>query len=464
MSRGIRTQLTMVILLIVLVMTALMSLLANIIINMEFEKYAKEQRKTRSEDIVANLSYQYSSLDGQWDASYVYGMGMYALYEGYVIRLYDKDGEVVWDAENHDMSLCGEIMAEITQRMEKVRPNLNGEFTAQEYPLIENGQNIGKVVINSYGPFFLNENDSDFLNAMNLAFVIIGSFSLVLSLIIGGILARRISRPIMKTAQIATQISEGNYGIRFEGKARVRELDELIAAMNHMAETLDNQEDLRKRLTADIAHELRTPLSAVSSHLEMMMEGMWEPTNEILQGCYEEIERLTGLVVDLERLAEVESENLKLKKTPSDLLSLARTVKANFESESAKKNISLAVQGESSIAPVDRDRMIQVLTNLLSNALKYTEEKGHIQITVKDGPVNGILTVEDDGIGIPADELPHVFERFYRTDKSRNRQTGGAGIGLAIVKSIVAAHGGEVEAESRVNHGSRFTVILPKNS
>jgi signal transduction histidine kinase len=194
-----------------------------------------------------------------------------------------------------------------------------------------------------------------------------------------------------------------------------------------------------------------------------MIDGLWEPTPERLKSCYEEIGRLSGLISDMESLAQIESDNLKLSKSRVDLLELARTVGGNFEAESAKKNISVEIKGESTVINADRNRLNQVIINLLSNAIKYTPENGHVRISVNDTAENGIISVEDDGIGIPEDELPLIFERFYRTDKSRNRKTGGAGIGLTIAKAIVNAHGGKIEVKSSVEHGSCFTVILPKS-
>ena len=167
---------------------------------------------------------------------------------------------------------------------------------------------------------------------------------------------------------------------------------------------------------------------------------------------------------DLEKLAQVESDNLKLEKAPVDLLELADTAGGNFESQSAAKNIALEVTGEPSVVEADGDRLHQVIANLLSNAVKYTSENGHVSVTVRDTPENGVLTVEDDGIGIPRDELPLIFERFYRTDKSRDRKTGGAGIGLTIAKSIITAHNGKIEAASEAGRGSRFIVTLPKRN
>lgn len=462
MRHKFRTQLMLTIAVIVLLTVALISLLSNIFINMEFEKYAKRQQEARAKDIVSNLSRQFNRLTGEWDIEFIHGVGMSAMYDGYIIRLMDLNGSVVWDAQDHDMAACSQVMMEIIERMDAKRPSLKGSFVPREYDLKQNGQRVGSLVVSYYGPYFLSESDFDFLDSLNIILAVIGFLALICSLIAGGFLAKRISRPIIKTAHITKQIAEGNYKIRFEGIIKTLELDELVTAVNHMASSLDRQEALRKRLTNDIAHELRTPLAAVASHLEAIIEGVWEPSTERLQSCYEEIERISGLVCDLERLAKVENENLQLEKTDVNLLELARMAIENFESESIKKNILLSSGGQESHVYADRDRVVQVIINLISNAVKYTPDNGQVSINIKDTQESGIIIVEDNGIGISKDELPLIFERFYRTDKSRSRKTGGAGIGLAIVKSIVTAHGGTVKAESDAEHGSRFTAAFPK--
>lgn len=460
--RKLRTQLSLTIMMTVLFTIAIISILSNIIINREFESYIAKQQKKKADNIVANFNNQYNSQTDEWNIEYIHGMGMYALYDGYIVKIYNRNKEIVWDAQNHDMAMCTQIMHEITSRMEEKRPNVSGEFVTHDYDLTMNGEKIGSMSIIYYGPFFLTESDFNFLDTLNIVLLIIGGISLVLSLIIGSILALRITRPIRKTVYIAKRISEGNYAIRFEGKTKFKELDELAIAINCLTDGLAEQENLRKRLTVDVAHELRTPLTTLASHLEAMIEGVWEPSTQRLQSCYEEIGRLTGLVTDLERLAKTESDNLILNKSYVDLMDIAHSCYSRFEIEANKKNISLKIEGESSFVLADKDRMSQVVANLLSNAIKYTHESGNIRIEVKDDEESSTLVIEDDGIGIPKHELSLVFERFYRTDKSRNRKTGGAGIGLAIVKSIVTAHGGTVVAESNAEQGSRFIVTLPK--
>ncbi|TCL59999.1 signal transduction histidine kinase [Kineothrix alysoides] len=460
MMRSLRTQLSLSILLIVLVTVALSSVFSNWFINQEFEDYIARQEQVRSENIVSDLGAQYNGLTRSWNQDFLHTIGMYALYESYIIKIYDADGNLLWDAENHDMSKCWQVMDEISARMEKLKKD--GGFVSHTYDIEQGGQKVGSVSITYYGPFFFSENDFLFINTLNIVLLIIGALAGFFSIVVGSLMARRIARPVTKTAYIAKEISEGNYDIRFESETNTRELNDLVTAVNQLADALNEQENLRKRLTTDIAHELRTPLTAVGSHLEAMLEGVWEPTPERLSSCHEEILRLGNLVADLGRLAKVEGDNLKLKKEQADLLEIAKAAFETLEAEGAKKKLVMSVGGESAVVLADRSRMLQVTINLLSNAIKYTPEGGSISVEVSDASGEGHIRVKDNGIGIPQEELPLVFERFYRTDKSRSRKTGGAGIGLTIAKSIVTAHGGTINVSSKVNEGSCFTVTIPK--
>jgi signal transduction histidine kinase len=213
-----------------------------------------------------------------------------------------------------------------------------------------------------------------------------------------------------------------------------------------------------------VAHELRTPITTAQTHLEAMIEGCWEPTKERLQSCYDEMTRISRLVRDLESLAKVESGNSKLDRSMISLKELSNNAVLNFEAELKNKELRMSVEGSDSRIFADKYRIDQVLMNLMSNAIKYTPEGGNIDIRISETEDSVILEFEDNGIGIPEEELPLIFERFYRADKSRNRMTGGSGIGLAIVRSIIAAHGGTVEVRSSLNSGTCFTLTFPKTS
>ncbi len=458
--RSLRTQLSLSILFLLLVMVSFVSLLANHAVNRQFESYLAVEEQTRRETIVSDLSEQYQSLLQGWHTDYLHVLGMYSLQDGYLLTVYDADGNTVWDAERHDMALCRKIMNDISARMD--RQAAQGGFTTTSYDLVQAGQTIGRLSIKSYGPYFYQETDFQFIHTLNVLLPVIGLVSCLFSVAAGAFLAHRITRPITKTAEITKQIAGGNYRIRFEGGTKTRELSVLVSSINDLAGALDSQEGYRRQLTADIAHELRTPLTAVRAHLEAMVEGLWDATPERLRSCLEEVKRLGSLMADLDRLAGLEGGSLKLSLAPTDLFELARTTAGSFEKEAHQKGVTIAVEGGPATVAADRDRLCQVMTNLLSNAVKYTQEGGHITVTTADRGGDGIIVIADDGIGMAPEDIPHIFERFYRTDQSRSRKTGGAGIGLAIVKSIVEAHGGRIGVESALGAGARFTVSLPK--
>lgn len=461
MKKTLKSRLSAGFALIALITIFLISLAANLLINREFEKYIENQQETFSDDLAKSLQLQYNPDTESWNLEYIHGMGMYALNDGYVIKLYDTDGEVVWDAENHDMTYCHQVMTSIAARMQETRPDLDGDFVTHSYSLVQDDALIGIADISYYSPYYLNDDDFHFIDSLNRILLVIGILSVCGAMIAGMLFAKHISLPITKTIHLTGEISKGNYALRLPQNTNIRELDELTGSVNHLAESLSLQETMRKRLTTDVAHELRTPLTNVSSHLEAIMEGVWEPTPQRISECYDEIARISHLVSDLERLQQIENENLALRKTSVDLLALAKSVCAGFEVFLTEKHLKCSVTGDHVIIPGDEKRLYQVVENLLSNAVKYSHEGGKISIIVRKENNFGIFVMEDEGIGIPEKELSLIFERFYRTDLSRSRKTGGAGIGLTIVKAIVQAHGGIVTAENKKEGGSRFIVSLP---
>lgn len=462
MKLSLKSKLSLTIALIVLLTVALISFLSNFFIQNQFKGYITAQQKKLTEQIVDNISVQYDAASDTWNTDFVHTIGMYALYDGYIVKVYDRDGNTVWDAETCDMTLCTKVMDDISHRMMMEYPEINGEFTTSTFPAIQNSKEIGTVSISYFGPFFLSEDDFLFLDALNRILIGIGIFSLLISVITGVFLARQLSKPILKTVEAAQDIADGKYETRISEDTGTKEVDRLVGSINHLAQSLEKQENLRRQLTADVAHELRTPLTTVQTHLEAILEGVWEPTRERLESCYDEMNRLGSLVSDLESLARVESDNLKLNKVQTSLEELTDKTLGSFEKELKDKNLNVKLEGSCSDVPLDRDRISQVLINLISNAVKYTPDGGKIEITLSDTEDSVIFNIRDTGTGIPEDEIPYIFERFYRADKSRNRNTGGSGIGLAIVKSIVSAHGGTIGVESRLNEGSNFMVTLPK--
>ena len=447
--------------LLILLTISVISIAANWIINRQFESYMENQQRLKMEDIVQTIENHHSAVGDGWNLDYVHGIGMYALNDGFIIKLYDEDENVLWDAENHDMTMCHEVMQSIAIRMQGHRPDLAGDFLTQRYELTHSDDIIGYLDIRSYAPYTMDEIDFKFIRSLFTIMLLIGAASLLGAVVMGTVLANGIVRPFDKIIDITKRISDGDYSARLRQAVHTTELHDLKHAVNQMAESLNEQDTLRKQLTSDVAHELRTPVANLSSYIEMMIEGVLEPNQERLQTCYEELQRLSGLIADLEQLRHVE-QDLILQRSDVDLRELSETVLGSFESQVREKDLNATVIGEKSVASIDRNKMQQVIANLVSNAIKYTNPGGQIQIKITDGKDFSTIHVVDNGIGIAVEDYKRIFERFYRTDASRNRRTGGAGIGLTIVKAIVQAHHGTVEVESELDKGSVFTVVLPK--
>jgi len=447
--------------LIVLIVVAGISMVANILIGRQFESYIVHQQQDFSQSLAENLQSQFHMENGSWNLDYVHGFGMYALSDGYIIRLYDADRELLWDAENHDMELCHQIMTGIQERMKQEMPESKGDFVTDAYQLSSEGKEVGYAEISYYSPYYSSENDFGFLQALNRILFLVGGLALVLAAILGVIFAGRIIYPIKKTMKLTQEIATGHYTVDLQEPINTLELKQLTRAISYMAKSLEHQEKLRRKLTSDVAHELRTPLANVSSYLEAMIEGVWEPTPERLDECYRELGRITGIVSDLEELHRIEGKLLELKKEHFDLLELAKTVVSTFETQLREKQIICTVTGEHVDVLADRGRIHQVFFNLLSNAIKYTDQGDQIRIKIGRESDMATFAVLDHGIGISEEEKGLIFERFYRTDASRSRKTGGAGIGLSIVKAVVDAHGGTILVESDQENGTCFTVRLP---
>ena len=462
MKHSLRRKLTSTILAVVLLSIAIVSFTSNYFINRLFADYVKEQQLLQSQIIVSTMSSQYDSDTDHWNLDNISALGMFSIYDGYIIKVMDANGTVLWDAQSHDMELCNRVMADIEQRMNLQYPGLNGEFKTTIHEMAVDDTVIGSVSISNFGPYFLDDSQFEFLRSLNAILLGIGVLALLVSIVIGSMLAKRISEPILKTVEAAGHIAAGNYTIRLEESSGTGELKMLVTSINDLANSLESMEAMRKQLTEDVAHELRTPVTILQSYIESMMDGMWDVTPERLNSCYEEVDRIGRLIDDLEKLSRIESEGFHLSKKSVALHTVLESTVSGFFNELDRKGLTIEITGSQPIVSADPDRLQQVATNLLSNAVKYAKEGSPLSVHIFESDDEAGFSFNDKGDGIPKEELPFIFERFYRADKSRNRSTGGSGIGLTIVKSIVEAHGGRVEVESVVGIGSTFTVTIPK--
>ena len=286
-------------------------------------------------------------------------------------------------------------------------------------------------------------------------------------IIFGFILANRLASPLRKLAQAAQAIGKGHFTQRVEIRNPYDELGVLAGSFNDMAAQLEKNENMRRRLLTDIAHELRTPLTIVQGNLEGMLDGVIKPGQEKIAFVYDECRRLTKLVANLRDLSLAEAGQLKLELASVNIGQVVNKVINLLKPAAEEKNIAIKEYIPSDLPRImaDTDRLNQVIYNLLINSIRYTPSGGEIIVEAhleKGREASHIkVVVKDNGEGIPDEDLPFIFDHFYRAEKSRARAKGGSGIGLAIVKQLVEAHGGKVWAESQVGQGSVFFLTLP---
>jgi signal transduction histidine kinase len=308
----------------------------------------------------------------------------------------------------------------------------------------------------------LAQAQSDFQSGLTRALWIAGIVGGVAAIALGGLLAWTIVRPLGRVTNAARRVARGELEARVQTEG-ADEVAELGQAFNSMAAALQCDRELRHNMMADIAHELRTPLSVLRGNVEAMLDGVTPPDRENLQSLHEETLLLGRLVDDLRTLTLAEAGRLELRSEPTDMAVLARQTARSLEPQANVKGIRLALELPTTAphAHVDPDRTTQALRNLLANAIRYSPQGSAVTVRVTEERDGVVVSVADNGPGIPQEDVPHLFERFFRADRSRSRATGGSGLGLAIVKQLIEAQGGQVWAKSAVGQGSEFSFRVP---
>jgi two-component system sensor histidine kinase BaeS len=329
----------------------------------------------------------------------------------------------------------------------------------QSAPVTISGERVGQAVVR-----FTNSGlaSADHVLQTDLLQAIFGAAGLaaVLALLTGLAMARRITRPVERIIAVTRAMGRGERAARVGHIAAPGELRELATAFDQMADTRDRQDQLRRDLVADVAHELRTPVAVLQAGHEALLDGITEPTPDQLASLRDEVLRLARMVGDLQTLAAADAAALHLSRRPCDLAGLAATAADSLAGQFEAAGITL----ERRLAPagIDADPrwLHQVITNLLTNALKFTAAGGHV--TIEAGPSGGqaVLTVTDTGTGIPADELPRIFDRFWRGRQAA--QISGSGVGLAVAAELTRAHDGQLTARSEPGQGTEMTLTLPR--
>ena len=330
-------------------------------------------------------------------------------------------------------------------------------------PIWANGQIVG-LLIPTFPPrgSVPRPPANDYIARINQDLLVGALGAVALSLLLGLFFSSTLTRPLKDLINATRDVAQGN----LEREVPVRskdELGDLTKSFNKMSSQLKQSRDLRRNMTADIAHELRTPLSIILGHTEALSEGKLAPSPETFDIVYDEAKRLSLLVEDLRTLSLSEAGELTLTLQPVSPTDLIDRISGAYLPKVRTANISLETEADANLPDVNADsyRIIQVFGNLMENALRYTPSGGRIKLSARSVSDGIEFRVQDSGPGIPEVDLPHIFDRFYRGDKSRSRQDGGSGLGLAISKSIIQAHGGQIWAESALNEGTTIVFVLP---
>ena len=360
------------------------------------------------------------------------------------LQLADNDGRILLDTGNpQPTGRLGPV-----ERNQAIELSVDSQRVGYLYPV-----GIAKV---SHGA------ETNLLDRLTRAAITAALIASMVALLVAMLLSYRLLRPVHELTLAARKLASGDLTQRVTVRGN-DELATLATTFNRMADSLQQAENRRRALTADIAHELRTPLAVQRAHIEALEDGIYALSIENLAPIEAQNHLLTRLVDDLRTLALADSGQLELIRTPTDFGALIQKAVTGLEPRAADRQIKIDLSLEESSPPLNLDaqRIEQILNNLLDNALRHTPDSGtiHIQCTSDSGQI--CLTVRDNGPGIPKDALPHLFERFYRADKSRSRSEGGTGLGLSIARKLAQAHGGDLGAANHPDGGAVFTLSLP---
>jgi two-component system sensor histidine kinase BaeS len=422
-------------------------ILRNLMVH-DFREFLEGEQEDRVYWVTADLEATYDT-QGRWQDDAVRRAAVWAYMLGFETRLLNLDGSLVMDTAHALKSLPPLAQQRIAELSVLRSAEESGSFVP--YPLFIRDREIGRLEVR----FILPKRERVYIERSNtfllIALGVLGGFVVLLSVVF----SNRMTRPLKKMATVAASISDGDFSKRVAVTAQ-DELGRLSRAFNHMADTLQTQEFLRKKLIANAAHELRTPLTAIQGEIEGMMDGLIPVNKEQLQSLREEAERLRKMLEGMEELTQAQASRLALRKKPVEMRPFLENIAERIARQAVEKGIVVLLEcKEETKAYADPDRLSQIVINLVSNALKAVEKGGTVTISAAHADSTAILEVRDTGRGIKEEDLPFIFERFY------SGSSGGLGLGLAIVRELVDAHGGTIGVKSTSGAGSTFSVHLP---
>jgi signal transduction histidine kinase len=464
MRLSLRARLTLSFLVIIVVTTAIFVVLSNQVIISRFKNLVARSGQNYAQRI-APIFGRYYAAQGSWD-------GVDSLVSSLVSFPGNRNPVL---PQNEPESLPNPFIAGNNERLILVSdgevildtnpagPELIDDQMIENYgvSIIVNGIKVGDLVVASSLGIF-TDLQSEFVQAVNRTLLLAAILSILAVLVVGITQSQSILKPVRQLATAALKVAKGDYSQRVK-VARNDELGDMAQAFNSMAGDLAYQQELRHKSMADIAHELRTPLTILQIDLESMEDGLMEFNPENMRIIQNEVAHLNNLVEDLRILSQVDSGELRIETTNTEVGSIIREMIERQSNNMRDKTLKLTYlpPEEELFVKADPQRLSQVLINLISNAVQHTSPGGEIIVSSIRQNDEVLVSVEDNGEGIPQEDLAHIFDRLYRVEKSRSRHNGGSGLGLSIAKSLIEAQGGKIWAESEEGKGSVFRFTLP---
>lgn len=417
--------------------------------NQHFQSYTRENVQRVADGTAAAIADGYEQSNGDW-----YGGALSAatsassLYDSVYLQVRTIDGTIVYDDRADDV-------------LGSVDVKEDGSNVASA-PIMVDGEKVGTVLVRVPGSeTLLTKFDEDFRDKSYNAMIFAAVIALIIAMVMGAIFARTIAAPVKKITNAAKALKEGDYSAR-TGMTGSDEIARLGNMFDLMADSVESNRKLERRLVTDVAHELRTPLMAIQSTVEAMIDGVFKPDAERLETLNSEVQRLSRLVDALLKLSRLESRTKPIEQKKVDLTEMLSSVVQTHQAYIHDAGLNLEFEYDPHVYVFgDADLLRQATANLISNAVRYTPEGGTITIMARKGDLMGQIVVKDTGIGLTPEEAKLVFQRFWRADSGRARATGGLGIGLSVVKEIAEQHNGWVRVEGRPNEGACFTIYIP---
>jgi len=414
-----------------------------------FDSYTRENMQRLANSTAESIAKGYEHSGGDWyHGSLAAASSASSLYDTVSISVADEDGSIIF---NDSPRIHPDIFTTL--------PNENQTASA---PIMVKGEKVGTVYVHVSGSDnLLTQPDQEFRDSSYMAMGIAALAAVLVALIAGMLYARVLVRPIRKITRAANDLTEGNFSVRTNLRG-TDEISQLGETFDLMVDSIEQSRKLERQLVTDVAHELRTPLMAIQSTVEAMIDGVFEPDQERLATLNSEVTRLSRLVDALLKLSRLENRTIPINRQRTDAVELMQTIVGSHEAYVADAGLTLKFEHDPHVWVFgDPDMLRQAAANLISNAVRYTPEGGSITVSVRNGDNMGKIAVKDTGIGLSDDEAKMVFARFWRADPGRARATGGLGIGLSVVKEIVDRHNGWVNVEGKPNEGATFTMYIP---